>query len=391
MHWFRRSLIFALLVAAGALTWVYAGPHGWWQTGSGETPAATPAPSVDTATQAKDTAAKAQRSTKAAAEPGRPSFDIVRVEKSGEMVMAGVAPPGWTVRVETRDSVIGNVKAAIDGSWILLPDAPLPAGNHSLSVRALAPDGSDSVSGAERVAVSVAPDTGPSVVALSQESRPTRVLQTGRTVDNSSTSAAAGPMQAVAFSAVDYEDQKETGRLFLNGVAAPGARILLYLDNRFIGSTSAGAQGVWDFALTDILDGGKHVLRADHVDMDSGDVRSRAEVPFAPDAAAVAATQAGETRTALAETGESVAREQRLSKPLGNDEPTQAQAPGVGGGTAAEAPGKAVIVKQGDTLWHIAERHYGAGVRYSKIFRNNRDQIRNPNQIYPGQRFKLPQ
>jgi len=29
-------------------------------------------------------------------------------------------------------------------------------------------------------------------------------------------------------------------------------------------------------------------------------------------------------------------------------------------------------------------------VRYTKIFRGNQDQIRNPNRIYPGQRFDLP-
>jgi nucleoid-associated protein YgaU len=48
------------------------------------------------------------------------------------------------------------------------------------------------------------------------------------------------------------------------------------------------------------------------------------------------------------------------------------------------------IVSRGDSLWRISEQTYGSGVRYPVIFHANQQQIRNPNLIYPGQIFVLP-
>lgn len=54
-----------------------------------------------------------------------------------------------------------------------------------------------------------------------------------------------------------------------------------------------------------------------------------------------------------------------------------------GGGSTYE-------VVSGDTLWAIAARFLGDGSRWREIFEANRDQIGNPNLIYPGQRFRIP-
>lgn len=51
--------------------------------------------------------------------------------------------------------------------------------------------------------------------------------------------------------------------------------------------------------------------------------------------------------------------------------------------------GKAII-RRGDTLWDIAHRYYGRGIRYDTIYRANRDRIALPSRIYPGQVFDLP-
>jgi nucleoid-associated protein YgaU len=48
------------------------------------------------------------------------------------------------------------------------------------------------------------------------------------------------------------------------------------------------------------------------------------------------------------------------------------------------------VVSRGDSLWRISRAAYGAGLRYAEIYKANRDQIRNPNRIYPGQIFALP-
>jgi nucleoid-associated protein YgaU len=50
-----------------------------------------------------------------------------------------------------------------------------------------------------------------------------------------------------------------------------------------------------------------------------------------------------------------------------------------------------ITVQPGQSLWRISHQHYGDGARYVQIFRANRAQIRNPNLIYPGQIFTLPE
>jgi len=56
----------------------------------------------------------------------------------------------------------------------------------------------------------------------------------------------------------------------------------------------------------------------------------------------------------------------------------------------AEAGGSRVI-SRGDSLWTLSRLAYGDGARYAVIFNANRDKIHNPNLIYPGQTFVMPQ
>lgn len=66
-----------------------------------------------------------------------------------------------------------------------------------------------------------------------------------------------------------------------------------------------------------------------------------------------------------------------------------AQAPAPESG---EAAGGRYVVKEGDTLWKIAEAHYGAGQggQYEKIFEANRDVLKDPDVIRPGQSLVIP-
>ena len=63
--------------------------------------------------------------------------------------------------------------------------------------------------------------------------------------------------------------------------------------------------------------------------------------------------------------------------------------PGGGGGSGG-AGQQTYTVQAGDTLSHIAQRHYGKASRWHAIFDANRDQLDNPDLIQPGQVLKLP-
>ena len=47
-------------------------------------------------------------------------------------------------------------------------------------------------------------------------------------------------------------------------------------------------------------------------------------------------------------------------------------------------------IQKGDTLWAIAAKHLGNGSKYTEIFEANREVIKDPDLIYPGQKIRIP-
>ena len=68
----------------------------------------------------------------------------------------------------------------------------------------------------------------------------------------------------------------------------------------------------------------------------------------------------------------------------------QNQNQGGQGQAATPAPERTYTVQRGDSLWRIAQRYYGDGRQWGRIFEANRDKIRNPRLIYPGQTLIIP-
>jgi nucleoid-associated protein YgaU len=68
--------------------------------------------------------------------------------------------------------------------------------------------------------------------------------------------------------------------------------------------------------------------------------------------------------------------------------------PGVGGpsGAATTAPkaGGTYTVQAGDTLSKISKQYYGDANKYMKIFEANRDKLKDPDKIQPGQVLNIP-
>ena len=62
-------------------------------------------------------------------------------------------------------------------------------------------------------------------------------------------------------------------------------------------------------------------------------------------------------------------------------------------GASSPAVARAIsskVVSRGDSLWRISRITYGDGARYALVYQANRDRIRNPNLIYPGQTLVIP-
>jgi nucleoid-associated protein YgaU len=51
---------------------------------------------------------------------------------------------------------------------------------------------------------------------------------------------------------------------------------------------------------------------------------------------------------------------------------------------------KVYVVVSGDSLSKIAKREYGDANAWNRIFEANKDILKDPNKIYPGQKLKIP-
>ncbi len=329
----------------------------------------------------------------------RPTFDIVRAESDGSVIMAGQSKPGWTVSVESNGDELGRATADDNGEWIIQPKEKLSKGEHSLALSAKSPKGERTLFSKQRLALSMSdPKSGQPLVALTEEGKAARVLQmpapreksasgradgAGGEFDTATVSpdsdAATKTANTIGFASVDYEESGAKSMLHMNGHAKPDTRIAIYVDNQLAGTTTADATGSWTFSGNRELGGGSHALRADLLAEEGDKVVARAEVNFerTPPVSTALLDDATKLKSYAQDDSAGPA-----SQEAATTSPSEDQQSG--------KPPSVIVIKRGDTLWQIAQRHYGDGAKYTQIFQNNRAQIRDPNWIYPNQRFKLP-
>ena len=259
--------------------------------------------------------------------PVAPSFDVVRVAPDGSAVFAGRAEPGAVVTVQNAGHDLGQTKATASGAWVLTPDERLPPGASRLTLSARSPDGS--VLQSDTPVVTVVPTPiGPALPPLAFMAPP-----------NGPSRLMGASGGKLGLDTVDYDEQ---GQIRFSGSAPPGAPVRLYVDNRRLGDARAGPDGHWVMSPPGEVKPGLHTLRLDQI-TPRGQVAARVEAPFQRETLALSQV----------------------------------------------ADGK-VLVEPGQSLWRLAQRVYGSGLRYTVIYQANREQIRNQQLIFPGQVFAVP-
>ncbi len=262
----------------------------------------------------------------------QPAFDVVRVTPDGNAVIAGRAAPGQIVEILDGDRIIGSVKADDRGEWVFVPEDALLPGNRQLSLRVV--DEATGTIESDQIVMVVVPerdsaDEAIAIAASRQGDEPSQVLQM--------------PDSSPAVLAIDAIDYDATGEFSLSGRAAPNALVNIYLDNTYIGTAQASPEGRWSLIPETRVKPGQYTLRADQVDA-KGAVQERINMPFVRDDA----------------------------------EPEIAS-------------GEFYVVQPGNSLWRIARRVYGEGLSYTIIHKANKEQIGDPDLIFPGQIFTLPE
>ena len=206
----------------------------------------------------------------------------------------------------------------------------------------------DAVEDAAEVEIATAPEQPIQEEVAQQEDAPTVMIADVSGVKIVSKAPASAENPEIFLDTISYDDE---GALTLAGRGVPSGIVRLYLNNAVIGETTTDALGAWSYDAS-AIEPGVYTLRVDQLNADATKVLARMETPFKREA-----------RSKLQE---------QLS--------------------AAESPARinVVTVQPGNTLWGISRERYGQGILYVQVFEANRDKIRDPDLIYPGQIFNLP-
>src|SRR5450631_43129 len=301
---------------------------------------------------------------------GVPAFDIARIEPTGEAVIAGRAAPGATVELLRNGELHDQAVADQSGEFAMVPPR-LPPGTYDLTLRSKQPDGKLATSKQSvAVALEPRPKDGP-VVTLMTPDKPTVVL-----------SQPATPKPMAGEVVVDTVETEPGGKLHVSGHARPGAAARLYLNDSFVSTVIAGADGRFAVTINEGVVPGSYRIRLDEVELNSGTVRARAaDLPFTvPDTLVTASVPTLATASRRPEAAAAQQPQLASTVPPGGGSPSAVVVPRIATTT----------VSRGDSLWRISRLNYGAGTRYAVIYKANREQIRHPNLIYPGQIFVVP-
>ena len=332
------------------------------------------------------------------ATPAAPlTIDLARVKPDGAAVFAGTAAPNAKIRIFEGDILLGETVANANGEWVIVLEKSLAAGQHLISVAMERSDGTTEM--ADRslaVEIYQGTETKPLVALLPETETEVPVLiQSPDDVDTAKPAAAASEAivadaakpAAAASEAIVADDAKPAAaampeitraapakpqaksQIVASQIAtsqiaalAPSAIVWRDASSILISGTSRGgirvtvndAKGQFGEALV-LADGAWQV--AGSLDMD------------------IAVSQ---LRFLLFDdVNQIIAR---------YDLPVKARdlAKGQDGSPL-------VVVNKGDMLWRIAYQQMGKGVRYVDIVRRNKQDIINPDLIYPKQIFAVPQ
>ena len=355
-----------------------------------EAPAAESAPETTAPDADSAEAETVTEEPTATALPLPPTVSTFRLEADGQMLVAGRAEPGWETSIRLDETVLSTFLPDGNGEFVEFVTVEPSPDVRVLSLAMRSPDGDDvlfsqgdiiitPVKAPEALALltepestetgaqgATDPDTGAETetasLAATEEEEPTedpteevsqnsavlisdddgvRVLQPAQPQDTS-----PEVMSAVALDAITYSTE---GDVQLSGRGAGEGFVRVYIDNAPIITSQIEEDGSWRSELPEV-DTGVYTLRIDEVDAE-GNVTSRVETPFKREDEAVLA-EAAEEQSQLVQ---------------------------------------AVTVQPGYTLWGISRDNYGDGMLFVRIFEANRDRIRDPNLIFPGQVFTIPE
>ena len=268
-----------------------------------------------------------------------PTFDVANFSRDGASVIAGRSSPEIQVRVLANSISVAEETTTPSGEFTAIFSLELSPEPIEIKLAAVSPIDGSLVYSRETLFAILLEDQGGSGADKIEQIQIAE-LEEGIVVSS--------PDNELLLEVVTYED---SGEISLSGSGDPNNEARILLDGNLIQSEDITEEGKWTAELSEV-EPGDYFLTIDEVG-DEGNVIEKVETPL------------------------------RIEPP---EQAMEAQE------KIQENPKLAtlVTVQKGFTLWGISRRNYGLGRLYVRIYNANKDQIDDPDLIYPGQIFVVP-
>ncbi len=277
-----------------------------------------------------------------------PEIDIIKVSPDGSFVIAGKGQPNSNINILNKGALIDSSIVDSDGNWVVISKENLKTGDNLISIDQINNNGLvlkhkqlfitkiDKLKKDQPLVISVPNKNSENINIIQQPSEKQKIYK----VENDLVIQKKIKSSKKIFN-VKTIFFNENGFVSIQGEVNFGKRIELYINKKIM-KTIKIENSKWQYNSDKIIDYGLHDLLV-VLKSDKDEILDKITLPF-----------------------------MRVEMPY-ND-----------------VPENFILIKPGDMLWTIAYRLYGDPFKYIQIFEENKDQITNPDLIFPGQLFSIP-
>ena len=257
------------------------------------------------------------------------TFDIVRISKTGDIVIAGKSEPNQTIELLDGEEIIAEVFSDENGEWIWVSELTINSGIKKFKLQYKNNLNKSSIS--DQTVIILVDNESNSVPKVA------RVFRSD--VENIDMLNLEKLNDAIT---LDFLSYSPPGLIIMSGRTTSNTEIEILKSSEVLGKTKSNENGVWKFIIN------------------KNDANEEISIKT---------TISGETLILTYDQAE-------IKKRFKN--------------TNFEFYDDRIIVQKGNSLWRIARKTLGGGIFYTEIYKNNLAKIKNPNLIYPGQVFNIP-
>ena len=251
-------------------------------------------------------------------------FDIVRLDPSGDLIIAGKTEPNIVVDIYDGNQKLTSVLSDTHGDWVWVSEKKIDNGLKRFNLKHSDSEGKI-INSDENIIIFFEKNEKQKVVKIRDKG------EVGIEILNNN--------QGVRGLALDSSEHFDNEKLRLKGRSIPNAEIQIFISKKLIGKSIADAQGNWEFSINEIV--------FENYDLE---IKSTFENNILS------------LKTEILNG--------KIDSKLFFE--------------------KEIIVENGNSLWRIARKTLGGGILYAEIYKNNKKIINDPDLIFPGQVFKIP-